>query len=234
VIYYRQPWGRFTVTGRRCRLQILDPVTAFELEPQLVAQFGEPLVMAMAAPEQVFGVLASGEDHDAAAPTQDDNATPHAVAALHRLVAIFRAAVTSARLDGAWLRGLFERSIFDRLRVDDATVEDWASWGATGLGAEARWRVLAAQLQQTYQPLWVRAPYSVRKEKAKDFGVPSPKGVPIAMQWADALVKMGHVSSAHEVVTSWTPVQLMDVVDLAAYQAEIERRAMDAARAQAR
>lgn len=239
--YYRQPWGRVTVTGHRCRLQVLDPVTAFDLEPQLIDRLGEPLAMALAAPRHVLGPMWSGIVGDegygstfAEVVQHDDRRLEIAAAGLQRMAAMLRSCMLDARIDGGWIVTTFESLIFDRLRIDDHVVEDWDSWRATGLGAEARWRLLAAQMEQTYRPLWTRAPYSAGRKKPQDYGVPVPTSVPMAVQWADALVTMGHVSSAHEVVTAWTPVQLIDAVDLAAQHAENERRAMDAAKTQAR
>lgn len=231
--YYRQPWGRVTVTGRRCRLQVLDPTTAFDLEPQLVEQFGDHLVLALGAPRHVLGSMWSGiaGDHGYGSSFVEALHDPEqgleiAAAGLRRMADMLTACMFEARLDGQWLAHAFGRMVFDRLVVDGKTIEDWETWTATGLGAEARWRILAAQLQQTYEPLWIRSPYDARAKKQPDLGVPVPKNVPLAVQWADALSTTGHVPSAYEALAVWTPAQLMDVVDMAAYQAEVERRAM--------
>ena len=232
MTYYQQPWGRLTVTGRRCRLQVLDPSTAFDLEPELIDRLGDNLAIAVSSPEHVLratwskaledsGYIATAVDH-----TPEDTAKA-AAAGLVRIRDLFVASIIGARIDGKWVKACFERMIFDRLVVDDDLIQDWSSWASADLGPAARWRLMAAQLAQTYGPLWVRSPYSPGK-RSPDMGVPLPKSVSKAMQWADALVKMGHVASSHEVLTAWTPTHLMDVVDLAAFQAEHERRTMAA------
>lgn len=239
--YYRQPWGRLTVTGRRCRLQVLDPVTAFDLEPQLIERFGEHLVMLLAARGNVIGSLWASvlADHGFGGSLTDaandpESGLPIAVAGLRRTMALLSTCAQEMRVEGCWLADVFGRMVFDRLTVDGVTIEDWDAWDSAGLGSVGRWRVLAFQLEQTYQPLWVRKPYSVRKKKGKDYGVPLPDTVPLATQWANNLAKMGYVASAHDVLVGWTPSQLMDAVDMAAYQAETERRAMAAASAESR
>jgi hypothetical protein len=234
VTYYRQPWGRLTVTGRRCRLQVLDPITAFELEPELIDRFGEPLVMLLAARGNVVGSLWSGvlADHGFTGTIGDavrdrEQGLDIAADGVRRTVEMLTACAVSANLEGRWLAQVFERMVFDRLKVDDVLVEDWTTWAQAGLGPFGRWQVLAFQIEQTFQPLWIRKPYSLRSPKSKDYGVPVP-GVATAVQWAANLAKMGYVASSHEVLTDWTPVALMDQVDIAAHAAEVERRAMDA------
>jgi hypothetical protein len=240
VSYYRQPWGRLTVTGQRCRLQVLDPRTAFELEPELVERFGDHLLMALGAPRHVFGAMWSGVAGEqgyggsfAEAIQDPEHGLELAAAGLQRMSRLLITCMMEARLDGPWIVQTFERMVFDRLTVGDLLVEDWATWTRSGLGAEARWRMIAAQLEQTYQPLWTRSPYSARAKKQPDLGVPLPTNVPLAVQWADALATTGHVPSAHEALTTLTPDDLMNVVEMAAYGAEVERRAMEP-KAQAR
>lgn len=241
MTYYRQPWGRLTVTGQRCRLQVLDPSTAFDLEPELVERFGDHLLMAIGAPRHVLGAMWSGVAGEqgyggsfAEAIRDPEHGLEIAAAGLQRMTRLLITCMVEARIDGPWIVHAFDRMIFDRLVVGDVTVEDWDTWQRTGLGAEARWRLIAAQIEQTYQPLWIRSPYTVRSKAPPDLGVPVPHNVPIAVQWADALATTGHVSSAHEALTTWTPEALMNVVDMAAYQAEIERRSLESAKAQAR
>ncbi len=236
MTYFRQPWGRLTVTGRRCRLQVLDPATAFELEPQLIENFGEHLVMLLAARGNVYGQLWNGvlADHGFTGSLSEvaksgEQGLEIATDALRRTVAMLTQCAQEARLDGRWLAEVFERMAFDRLRVDDLLIEDWTTWRESGLGPLARWQVLAAQIEQTYQPLWLRAPYSVRGPAGKDYGVKPPPGVSAVSQWANNLAMMGS-TSAQEIFANWTPVQLMDAVDSAAYKAEIDRKAMDAAK----
>lgn len=234
MTYYRQPWGRLTVTGRRCRLQVLDPVTAFELEPQLIERFGEHAVMLLAARGNVLGSLWSGVlvEHGIAGSFVDAAKDPEqsltvAMAGLRRTVSLLTTCAKEMNPAGPWLAKVFERMAFDRLKVDGMLIEDWADWAATGLGAAARWRLFTFQIEQTFQPLWTRKPYSLRTKGGKDYGVSVPDAVPMAAQWANNLAKMGYVASAHDVLVGWTPMQLMDAVDMAAYQAEIERRAME-------
>jgi hypothetical protein len=43
VTDFRQPWRRVEIGGRRFQLQIVDPSTAFELEPSLIELLGETL-----------------------------------------------------------------------------------------------------------------------------------------------------------------------------------------------
>jgi len=218
VSQWRQPWQRLRVAGRRCRLQILDPQLAFELERDLLDRLGDPLAKMLADPSAVADAVGFGPglvEIDAAE------------AMLRRTARLVALAISAMTLDGAWVAELFERTVLDRFEVDGQHVEDWQRWRELELPASARWVVLGAQVSQTFGPLWSRAPYELRAKKPETYGVPSP-GSPKAVQWAAALARQG-LASVDEILSVWTPVRLIEVVETAAEAAEIQRRASDAA-----
>lgn len=238
--HYRQPWGRLEVTGRDVRLQILDPESAFELEPELIERIGEDLAYALAAPRTLLSAVwgrvlaAHGCGASIADALRDSTTGPMVAASGLRLMSrVFAAAVAEAKLDGRWLAHAWGVLVFDRLEIDGHRVCSWRDWTELGMRAEARWRIFAAQLEQTFAPLWTRSPYraSRRKDATPVANVPAPSGVPIAVQWADALAVQGHASDAETVLRTWTPVRVIEVVESAAYQAERERVAYEHARA---
>lgn len=229
---YRQPWQRVTIAGRRCRLQILDPQTAFELEPELVRGFGEHLTMALAAPSQVFGSVwdrALGDHGRSLSECLADPELGPEVAAdgLKLLAGLLARAVYELDTDAAWVIEATRRMLLGRLEVEGTIIDEWSDFK---MGARGRWRAVAAQVAQTFGPLWTRSPYRLRS-KVETYGVPEPKGVPVAVRWADTLAKQGSASSSHEILTVWTPVRMIEIVEATAYAAERERRAMDRAKA---
>lgn len=218
--YQQQPWGRFEFGDRVVKLQVLDPITAFELEPEVISRLGAALVMAVVAPstiiDRVAGDLAPAAEQDAA------------VARLRTLAKMLGSAIASTDIDGRWLSQTFADVVFDRLREGSRTIESWRDLDALGLHPLQRWQLFAGQLRQTYAPLWLRSPYQVSRRAAPDYGVQAPT-TPKAVQWAAALAKMGYASSPDEILTRWTPARMIDVVESAAYDAEVQNRAHDAA-----
>jgi len=236
---WRQPWSVIDLDGRRCRLQILDPATAFALEPELVAVLGETLTMACAAPDELIGAVWR---HSAAGWTtaqsirslaSDPVGGPEAAAtAIRTLGQIVCSCLIDAKISPAWARDVFGRMVYGRLDVGRRViVEDSRDYARAGFGPMIKWRIMAAQLRQTFGPLWLRSPYTVRStSKALDYGVAQPKSVPVAVRWADNLARLGSAGSSREILREWTPVEMIEIVENAAYQAEHERRANDAAR----
>jgi hypothetical protein len=236
VTYFLQPSSPLELGGKRCRLQILDPETTFEIEPDLETRFGSKLVLLLAAPKAmieaiggvastIYGIDGTLSDamHD---PEHGEHACEEALALFSRL---FTEGLLAADLDGRWLAKTFQRMVFGRLTVEGETVESWADWRQHGLRPFDRWYALAFQISQTYKPLWLRSPYNLRPQGTKDYGVPKPR-TPKAVQWAAMLTQQGYAASPHEVLTQWTPSRLIDVVETAAYMAETERRAVLAAK----
>jgi hypothetical protein len=235
VTDFRQSWNRLSIRGRPCRLQVLDPLTTFEVEPSLIENLGETLLMAMAAPETVLAAIggtaasAHGLSGTLTGAMQDPECgSAVAETGLRLLTDSITSAVLGANLDPKWLAETFERLIFDRFKIDGELIEDWTGWTRAQMRPVDRWRLLAAQISQTYQPLWTRHPYNVRTEKVKTYGVPAPK-TPKAVQWAAALAVQKY-GSVDEILTCWDPTRLMDVVESAAEKAETERRAHEAAK----
>lgn len=235
----RQPWNRADYAAHRVRVQVLDPVTAFELEPQLIERFGDALALALAAPGQILGAvwstvtgpeLAHRSLADVLADPDPSMGLQLAADGVRVLTSVLSRAVAKATVDGPWLFEVWRRCVLGRLEVDGQRVETMRDWADLELRPLAKWHTLAAQLRQTYGPLWTRSPYKLRSS-VQDFNVPRPQAVPIATQWAAMLAKSGQAPSAVEIVSTWTPVQLIEVVESAAMIAEREQRAYDAAMA---
>lgn len=232
---YRQPWGRLDLGGKRCRLQILDPAATFDVEPQLVAKLGDTLSLSLAAPDEILGAVwrqstADGPvGVDLRTLARDPVEGPALAAnALRLLGGVLSQCLIDARVQPRWIRDVFGVLVLGRLEVDGEVIEDARDWARAGLPPVAKWQAMAAQLRQTFGPLWLRSPYTMRA-KVKDYGVPQPKGVPVAVRWADALAKLGVVGSSREMLIEWTPVEMIERVENAAYNAEVERRAYVAA-----
>lgn len=221
---YQQESSRFTIRGQRWRLRVLDPVTAFEVEPEVINRFGSALVMAIVAPRQLLAGLARIEADDELAAERERVAL---------LAQLLQHAVSSLDLDHRWLLGMFDRAVFDRATVNGTPLDDWETWARLGMQPVDKWHVLARQMQQTFAPLWLRSPYSPSKRKATGYGVKPPQ-TPLAVQWAAAITEQGYAASTHEVLTCWTPARLIDVVETAAYQAEVKHRTAEAAQGQGR
>ena len=231
---YDQPWRRVDLSGKRCMLQILDPATAFDLEPQLVAVLGDALSLTAAAPTEILGAVwrrsvAGAGGIDLRDLVNDPVCGPAAaVQSITSLGTLLSTCIAEARLDPAWVRHMFAALVLGRLEVGGELVETSADWMRANMRPVSKWQAMAAQLQQTFGPLWLRSPYSVRSTH-KDYGVPKPKDVPIAVAWADNLARCGSAGSAREILREWTPVEMIEIVENAAYTAEHEKRAHAAA-----
>jgi len=236
---WRQPWERVDIDGVRCHLQILDPATAFEMEPELVRVLGETLALACAAPHEIIGAVwrssvAGWIDtaQDLRTLATDAHAVPGAATdAIVLLGRILGTCLTEADLRPAWVISVFGRLIYGRLKVNGEVVETAADYAALNFRPMAKWQLMAAQIKQSFGPLWLRSPYNMRsKIPAPSYGVPQPKDVPLAVRWADNLARLGSAGSSREILHEWTPVEMIEVVENAAYQAEFERRATAPAR----
>jgi hypothetical protein len=234
---YRQPWRRVEIGGRRFHLQVVDPSTAFDIEPELVAALGDTLSLFIAAPDHVIGTAmkqaAGGGTSDPAllgivdiAPVTGNARTATAIASLGRVLAD---CIMSARLEPAWVRATYGRLVLGRLRIGEDYIDGARDWARLGFGPLAKWQALAAQIQQSFGPLWTRSPYKLRVP-AKDYGVPEPTGVPVATRYAIELAKAGVASSMQEILDEWTPVRMIEVIEAQTYAAENERRAHEAAK----
>jgi hypothetical protein len=233
VTNFHQDWGRFEIRGQSCRLQVLDPVTTFEIEPELVAHFGNTLLMSVAAPDNVISALggsasqAHGIDGSLVEAMRDrDRGTDVAATGLRLLSQVLQSAILNTDLDADWLVQTFEAVVFDRLKIGGSLVECWTDWQRAGMRPADKWLVLAAQLRQTYRPLWTRSPYDVRLKEVKDYGVKAPNS-PKAEQWAYALAKAG-VASPNEILRHWSPERLIQQVELQAMEAARHERAEEA------
>jgi hypothetical protein len=231
VSRYKQPWERVELGGKRCRMQILDPLTAFKLEQELAAALGDELCMVIAAPGQVLGGVWAGASigsarnaRELAALSAEPVGKSVAARSLELLALTLARCLMSARPDPAWAVGVWESCVLDRLRVDGEVIEDGRDWAELRWSPLVKWRAMAAQVRQTFGPLWTRSHYKLRST-AKDHGVPEPDGVPQASRWADELARAGHARSKMEILYEWTPVDMIDTVEGAAYTAERERRA---------
>lgn len=234
---FKQPWRPIKVDGRRARLQILDPATAFAWEPTLVGLLGDTLSFAVSAPDQIFGAVLAraagpgiGAGLDIRHVLSDPVHGPEMAASTIRLVgSIVANAIERLQIEPQIARKALRDFAYGRLKVGDALIEDAEAWSVAGLRPMAKWVVIAAQIRQTFGPLWTRAPYQLRSE-SKTYGVPEPSSVPLAVRWADNLAKNKSASSSHEILTTWTPVRMIEVVENNAYQNEIDRRAHEAAK----
>lgn len=213
------PWHRYTLGGHTLRLQVLDVTTAFARESELVENFDGLALQALAAPAEVFAGLRSS-----AAKTDNPEA------ALLRM-----AARVGARLleglpaDGVWLGELFGDFVLGRLSCEARTIETWSEFAELRLAPVDRWRLLGLQLAQTYGPLWARSPYDPGSRTVPDYGVKAPDS-PLAVQWAKHLAPEVNAST-REILREWTPIEMIEQVELMAMHAEISRRAQDAAAA---
>lgn len=212
---YQQDSSRFTIRDQRWRLQVLDPATAFEIEPAVIAKLGPVLSLATVAPVELLGRIGD-------AGKQGDPLTRVGVQGA-LLADTLQQAVDSLDLDPRWLLGLFDLAVFDRATVNGEVLDAWETWARLGMRPLDKWHVLARQLQQTFAPLWLRSPYSPSKRKITKHGVKAPD-TPLAVQWAATITEQGYASSVREVLRSWTPAQLIDVVETAAYNAEVKHR----------
>ena len=243
MTYWQQPWGRFEAGGHDVRLQVLDPATAFAIEPEIIERVRPELLMTIAAPEAMLdGIgLAAASQHRGprklAEALLDPEASPKAASAGLRVLArVFSGLIASTPEDGAWVARIFERVIFDRIELERENgpprhASTWRQWGKLGLGPAARWTILVAQLAQTFGPLWTRSPYSPSSREPKDYGVPLPPA-PLAVQWASQLASQGYAAGSDEVLRVWTPERVAEPVEIAAHAAEQHHRASEAARAE--
>jgi hypothetical protein len=218
VSRWRQPWISYDLDGRRVALQIVDPSTAFELERSIVAQLGETLALLLAAPWPVLSAIGRSALADA------DQAAGLGVA--RSLVAAADRIVAGLPTDPAQLLDLVDRLLLGRLVVDGAEVETWADMSRARLGPSQRWRLLGMQISQTFAELWIRAPYDAKAPRGRDYGVPEPSS-PRAVAWAAALAREGYASSTTEILDTWTPLRMIELVEVAAHNAEVHRRATE-------
>lgn len=238
---YRQPWEHIELAGREFELQVLDPGTAFELEPELVGQLGEATAMAIAAPGVVLSGVWSGASKLAGldeAPVGLRDALQGggegrvlATASIAMLGRVLADCLMTAQPSHEWAVSTFRRAVLGRLRVEGRLIRTPRDWRRAALGPWVKWQALAAQLQQTFGPLWTRSPFRHRGPKVKDYGVKSPD-VPVAVAWANALAKSGSAGSSLEVLERWTPVHMIQIVEEAAADAERHRRMVAEADAQ--
>lgn len=231
---YRQPWTRVRLAGRRCHLQILDPATAFELEPELVRTLGDTLSFSAAAPGEVLAGVwqhaTAGPDFDVRGLVTDPVRGPAlATEMLTGLGLLLAQCIAAVPGDASLMRRMFATLVLERIKVDDVVIEDAEDWTALGMPVLAKWQAMVLQLRQTFGPLWTRSPYS-SGARSKDYGIPRPTSVPIAVQWADSIARLGSASSVNEILHEWTPVRMIEVVESAAYLAANEQRAMDESR----
>jgi hypothetical protein len=236
VSEWRQPWKRADLDGRRCHLQILDPATAFELEPVLAAALGDAASLAIVAPRELAAAALRAGGLDKRRTLADLAADPaggaeRAARVVRTAGAIVSRALLGLDLSPALLCELHERCVLGRLRVEGELVEDVRDWSALALHPSARWQALAVQIRQTFGPLWTRSPYKLRCPKVAD-GVPEPTAVPVAIRYAATIAERGYASSTHEVLTQWTPVRMIEVVEAAAYDAARRNAAYEQARAE--
>lgn len=233
---YRQPWRRVVLAGRRCHLQVVDPQTAFDLEPDLVRVLGDTLSFAVSAPSELLGAVwrrsAAGATDAASlrALMEDPDEGPvRAAQTIASLGTVLAECIKAADLDVAWVRRTFGALVLGRLRVGDEGIETVRDWQAAGFRPRAKWQAMAAQVQQSFGPLWMREPYRLRTP-TKDYGVPAPKSIPVAVRYAHELAKTGVASSSEEILNRWTPLRMIEAVESQTYTAEVERRANEAAR----
>jgi hypothetical protein len=206
---------------------VLDPRTAFEFEHEMAAQLGDAAAKLMAAPADVVQrVVADAKARRLPVLAEYDES----LETLQRWMLTVAQALLGFRPDPAWLTYAWSRCVLGRFKVDGGLVEDLADWQAARFSWRAKWAVLIAQLRQTYGPLWTRSPYKVPRVPDDGLNIQPPPGVPIAVQWADALAVQGHATSANEVLTKWTPVEVIDAVENAAFRAARERLAHEQAR----
>ena len=222
---WRQPWISYDLDGRRIEIQVLDPATAFELEPQIIAQIGEAAALTLASP---MGMIAAAGRHAWA----DDSGQPVAVAAARGVLALARDIARRMRPEPAWMLDAVERLLFERVRLDGALVVGWRSLDTAEFGPVQRWTLVAISIAQTFADLWTRAPYDARAPRGHDYGVPQPN-TPLAVAWAAALAREGYASGMAEILDTWTPLRKLEAVELLAEQAAIQRARDDAAAAQA-
>lgn len=234
---YGQPWKRVRIHGAVASLQILDPETAFEVEPQLVRRLGDSLSLLAGAPEDVRSKIRERALAESGVTEREASSDPKArslvtlnsAQLVARMVEQIGGAVARREIDPAWLLEMFETLVLGRLKVRGEIVEDCADWQALGWAPRAKWLAMWTQVSQTFGPLWMRAPYRLRVE-SKDYGVRSPPGVPIASLWADELASQGRAASSVEVLRTWTPLEMIRVVESSAYKAELSRRQMESTR----
>jgi hypothetical protein len=235
-----------TVGGVRCRLQILDPATAFELEPELVKILGDTLSFAAAAPDELLGAVwhhaAGGHGVDIQELARDPVRGPEmAVAAIRSLGSLLAACVARAPVSAPWVRRMFSTLVLERFKVRisraarygvhaDRLVEEVEDWNEIGFRPVVKWQVMAAQIRQTFGPLWTRSPYTT-STRHKSYGVPVPQSSP-AVLWADNLAVLGSASSANEILNEWTPIRMIEIVESSAYRAANEQKALDEAKAE--
>jgi hypothetical protein len=237
VTDFRQPWRRVEIGGRRFQLQIVDPSTAFELEPSLIDLLGETLSLFIAAPDHVIGAAlqrsGKGSEADelyATFSNEDARSTSRTAEAICSLGKLLGQCIASAQLESGWVVRTFGRLVYGRLRSGEDYIDNARDWARAGFGPLAKWEVLATQIQQSFGPLWTRSPYKLRVE-GRDYKVPQPTGVPMAARYAAELARAGIAASAREVLDTWTPVQMIEMTETQAYTAEVDRRAHEAAKA---
>jgi hypothetical protein len=219
VTRWRQPWVSYDLAGRRIDVQTMDPVTAFEIEPQIIEQLGETFSLALAAPLAVLGAIGRDALADRSSPS---------LAATRSVMAAADRVISGLQAEAAWMLSAVERMLLGRLRIDGLEISTWAELGRAGLVPIGRWRLLGLQVSQTFGELWTRAPYDPKAPRAKDYGVPEP-ATPRAVAWAAALARQGYASSMVEILECWTPLRMLEAVELAACEAENHRRAQDEA-----
>lgn len=229
---FRQPWRRVYVGDRRVRLQVLDPQTAFEWEPRLIQALGDTLAFAAAAPDQITGAVmkhASGGRPIESAIKDPVHGPAMAAASMHTFAHLLADCLEGATVSPRFVGRAFRAMVIGKLEVDREPVEDMRDYLAVGFRPMDKWRLLGAQIKLSFGPLWTRKPYRL-KSTHETYGVDRPKDVPMAVAWADSLAVRGSASSSVEILTAWTPERMIQVVEVAAQTAEIEKRAALAVR----
>jgi len=236
VSEFGQPWRRVDLAGERCQLQVLDPATAFELEPLLADALGDSSALVIVAPAKIgeaflrLSGLGDDEDFADAASDEFDGLGRVGQMMLSAADLIVSAIQHAAVLDHKVVTRLFGAMVYERLTVGGSVVADGRDWMALNWAPQWKWHAMAVQIRQTFGPLWTRSPYQTRGGAVTD-GVPEPVDVPLAVQYASNLTKQGYASSPEDVLRTWTPVRMVEVIESAAYAAERERVAYEKAKA---
>ncbi len=234
---YSQPWADFKVEGVDMALQVLDPVTAFRLEHEIIDTLGVDVAVLLSDPAAVIRKMWAqipGEVESRGAAV----AVEALALAFLKQVSALASLLQTKPIDGSWVYGFFKKAVFGRFEVNGTAVNSGSAWEACarehGLTPRAKWVVLSQQLGLTYAPLWSRSPYRAPDKEdptvaAAARAVPRPADVEPCVQWAHALAKAQYASSVREILREWTPADVAASIDTLAYDNSIAR-AKDKAR----